>query len=505
MKRSLVFATIIGLSAVLVTPGCVNRAAQAQAKRTEEIIKDKAVLVTTAVATSMPMSETLDITGQIVTSDTASVGAKVAGRLASVNVKDGDSVQAGQVLAVQETSIQNAQLRQALAQLSSAQSQLSQAKSNAAIAPQRTAAAVAAAESQLRSAKSQLDKARKGARTEEIAQAEWNVRSAKANMETAKKELDRVRELYKEGAVPLQRVEQAQNAYEQALAGYNGALEAQRVTQNATRPEDLRAAEEAVRQAEENVRSAKAQKALDVTLNDQVMGAVAAVNAAQAQVDIVRQQIADATIRAPFSGRVSGRPAQPGTVLNPGQTVVNLVGSEGIYFEGEVPEVRLAEVQIGKAVEITVDAFPNRPFTGRVVSINPLGSDIGRMFTVRVQFERNEVGVQPGMFARGVVTVKRVEDAIVLPITALLKQDDKTFVFVVQQVPSDPAKNTEAHDSVKKVEVRTGLTNTEFVQVIGIAEGAKVIVKGVNAVIDGSVIKEDQPKKDTGAATSEGA
>ncbi len=480
MKTSLILAALCAVGVVLVAPGCVNRSAQAQAKRTEEIIKDPAIVVTTAAAATMPMHETLSITGQIVTSETVGVGAKISGRLVSVSVKEGDSVIAGQVIATQETSNQQAQMRQAMAQVASARAQLSQAISNATITPQKSAAAVAGAESQLRAAKAQLDKARKGARDEELTQAEWGVRSAKANLDTAKKELDRVKELYKEGAIPQSRVEQAQNAYEQALAGYNKALEVQRMTQNATRPEDLRAAEEAVRQASENLRNAKAQKELDVVLKDQVESARASVQAAQAQVDLIRQQISDASIRAPFSGRVADKPLQPGTVLNPGQTVVNLVGAQGTYFEGQVPEVRLSEVQLGKEVQISLDAFADRTFTGRVVAINPLGDDIGRVFKVRVQFDINDSNIKPGMFARGEVKVKSVEDAVVVPITSILKVDGKSYVYVV-----------ESDSKAKRVEVTEGISNKELVQVTGISGGTKVIVKGVTAVIDGSLVKED--------------
>lgn len=484
MKRTFIYAGLATLAVVAIAPGCVNREGQAQAKRTEAIIKDEAIVVTTTAATVMTMTETLDITGQIATSDTAAVGAKIQGRIVGVYVRDGDSVAAGQTIAIQETSNQNAQLRQALAQLSAAQSQLSQAQTNAKITPQRSSSAVAAAESQLRSAKAQLAKARKGARDEELVQAEWGVRSAKANMDTAKKELDRVSDLYKEGAVPLQRVEQAQNAYEQALAGYNRALEIQRITQNATRPEDLRAAEEAVRQAEENVRNAKAQKALDSTLVDQVAAARAAVQSAQAQVDLIRQQIADATIRAPFSGKISGTPVQPGTVLNPGQPVASLIGIQGIYFEGEVPEVRLSEVQLGKEVSITLDALSGRTFTGRVVALNPQGSDIGRNFKVRVQFDRNDTMLRPGMFARGKVVVRRVADAVVIPKSAVLSRDGKSYVYLVEG------------DKVKKLEVQTGLEDKEFVQVLGgISGGGKVVVKGVTSVVDGSKIREDEAPK----------
>lgn len=456
--------------------GCVDREAQRLSRETAAIINDPTVPVSVDEARVQSITETFEITGQLVTSEDAMIGAQVAGRLTAVFVKDGDPVSAGQVIATQDTANAEAQYRQALAGLSAAQSQLQQALSNAMLQPARSAAAVAAAESQLRSAKAQLDKARAGARSEEIRQAEAAVRGARAAADNAKRELDRALALFAEGAVSQQRVDGAQAAYDSALSQYEAAVQTLAIARDAVRPEDLRAAEEAVRQAEENLRSARAGKELDILLSQQVDAARAAVRSAQAQVDLARRQIEDARIKAPFAGRISGNPTQPGTVLGPGSPVARIVGGQGIYFLGEIPEGKLGFVTVGQPLQVTIDALGGRTFPARVAAVDPAGQELGRIFRVRISIEQPDPAMKPGMFARGNLVTRQVADAVVVPVGAIRQDGDQSVVFRV------------IDGKAVRTEVELGMSANGLQQVTGIAAGEKVVVRGSQAAFDGATL-----------------
>lgn len=467
------------LAAALVAgiAGCVNREAQGQAKRTKALIEDPTTPVRVMETTATSISDEMEITGQVATSSDVSIGARTSGRLVTVYIRDGDSVAAGQLIAEQETTILRAAVQQAQSQLNAAQSQLQQAISSAKIGPQRSATAVASAQAAVRSARAQLEKAKTGARDEEVKQAEAQVKSAKFNMETARKEMERQRSLFESGAVPRQRLETAENAYQGALSQYETALENLRMRQSWTRPEDIRTAEEQVRQAEEGVRSAQANQRLDVTLDQQVDTARANVRAAEANLDIARKNLSDAQIRSPFSGRVSGNPVQPGTFLAPGSPVARLIGQEGIYFEGEVPESKVAALSPGKPVRVTVDAISGRTWAGTILSISPSGEEVGRIFRVRIRLAGSIDEVKPGMFARGTVTLSTVDGATVVPAAAVLRDGDKSYVFVVEG------------DKAKRIDVRTGLTTNGSVQVINLPIGAKVVTDGQSQLTDGAKVR----------------
>lgn len=484
------------LALALAIGGCVNRDAQKQAKTTEKIVSDPTVTVSAKPIAFQTMVETLEITGQVTTSSDSQVGAKNSGKIVAVYVKDGDPVSVGQTIAVQDTSSLSAQLNQALSgiqaassAMQSANAQLSQAMSNARIQPTRSASAVRQAEAQLRSAKAQLTKVLAGAREEERAQAEWNVRQAKSALDKAQKDLDRYTKLVAEGAVAAAVLEQYRLAYDTAQANYNSAL--QRQLALSTRAEDVEVAREAVRTAEEAVRSAKAQQALDVNLSDQVQAARGQVNAAkaqmqsaQAQVALARQAIADATIKAPFSGKISGNPVQAGTVVGPGTPVARIVGKEGSYFEGEVPESNIDKIGIGSPVSVEVSALGGVKFNGSVQAVSPAGETVGRLFKVRVALSSDTSTLKPGMYATGKVVLRTVPNAATVPTVAIVKRDGKDVVFVLDG------------EKAKLVAVRTGLQTDGVIQVEGLTSGQQVIVAGQNSLDDGSKVKLEKDKKE---------
>lgn len=469
------------LALVMVSSaGCVNRAKQDQAKRTQDIVSDPSIAVELQTAKTQSLTETLQVTGEVTTSQDSQVGAKRSGRIVQVYVKDGQPVSAGQLIASMDTTDLRAQLSQALANLSSARSQLTQAQTSASVAPSRSAAAVKQAEAQLRSAKAQLQKAQAGARQEEREQAEWQVRQAKSNLQTAEKELDRTRNLVEQGAVPRARLDTAQNAYNSALAQYNSALEGQRLIERGTRSEDLSVAQEAVRQAEQALLSAKAQQRLDTNLDEQVQSARAAVQSAQAQVDIANQALADAEIRAPFAGKIAGNPVQAGTVVSPGQPIVRMIGAGGMYFEGEVPENAINQLEIGSPVSVTVSALPNRNFMGQVAAVAAQAESVGRLFKVRVTLETGIETVRPGMFAEGRVQLQTVPNATVVPIASVVTRGGQKVVFTLT--------GTGAQQKAKALPVTTGIQVGDLIQVNGLEPGQQIVVQGQDTLIDGSTV-----------------
>jgi RND family efflux transporter MFP subunit len=498
---------IIALAGVIGLAGCVDRKAQDQAKVTEKIVSDPAVVVTVAQPQVKTLQEKLEVTGSVTSGDDVQVGAKQSGRLISVFFKDGDAVTAGQVLAIQETSSQQAQLRQALAQVSSARSSLAQALQSAVVAPQqrsadvsRAEAGLSAAKAQLASAKASYDKAKNGARNEERKQAQAQIDSAKSNVDKAKKDLDRTRTLVEAGALAASQLDVAANAYQSALSAYQTQLQSFAIIENGTRPEDLRVAQEAVIQAEANLRSAQQQlvnaqatKQLDVVTREQVQGARAQVQSAEAQVQLIQQYISDATITAPITGRVSGKPAQVGAFLAPGTPVARLVGGDGNYFEGEVSESAISKIAPGASVTIRLSALPNRTYAGRIAAINPLGSEIGRLFKVRIQFLGAAPEVRPGMFATGQIVLRNVPGALVVPSTAVVQMDGKAIVYVLSGT-----------NKVRAVPVTIGLREATEFQVTGVSASDQVVVKGQGTIDEKSTIRVDNGEKATDAPKSVG-
>ena len=475
-RNAIIVLALVSLS------GCADRAAQKSAAKTQELVTDTTVSVTVARSGNMDLEENLEVTGSFATSEQSTVGPAVAGRLVAVYVRDGDSVRIGQAIAQQETQDLSSRVRQARSQSDAARSTLQQAQTDALVGPTKSDSNIKAAQARLAQAKARYEKAKNGSRSEERAQAEWSVKRAKSDMDTTKAALDRANRLFAEGAIARVDVETAENRYTNALSAYEGSLQSLSMVQSATRPEDLQAAAEDVKAAEEAIRLAQAEKRLDVVFQQRVNGAKANLNSAMDQVSLAQKALADATIRSPFTGRVSGKPVQAGTFVAPGTPIATIVGGAGTYFEANVPESRVALVVPGAKVEVTIDALKGAVMTGTVIAVNPIASGQGRLYTVRVSVNES-VGARPGMFARGNIRLGEHLNAVVVPAESVVRDGENVYLFLVE------------NNKAKRVQIKLGLQNGNFLEVSGIPTGVPVVVSGQTGLVDGAKVKVEDRKK----------
>jgi HlyD family secretion protein len=485
---------ICSVLAAAALAGCVDRQAQKQAKITEAIVSSPVQAVSVQPVRETTLVQKLEVQGQVTTSEDSQVGAKTSGKIVGVYVNDGDHVHSGQVLANQDSTPLLAQMSQANSQvlaaqaaLAQSQSQLTQAIRNAAINPARSTSSVDSAEAALQSAQENYHKMLAGARPQERLQTQATLNSAKANLDVQKKQLDRITTLVQEGALAGSQLDQQEAAYESALATYQTAEQSVSLVQQGNREEDIAAAKDQVRQAKEALTTAQASKSLDPLYQDQVNAAKAAVQSARAQIEnalsqvvIARQTIADAVIRAPFDGQVSGNPIQVGSIAGPGTPVVRIIGNTGVYFQGNVPSDSISRIQVGQDVSIEIDAL-GKSYPGRVAAISPVGSTVGRLFTVRIAFNGAPSEIRPGMFARGEIEVSSVKNASVIPAIAVVTQGTEHFVFLADE------------NTAKKTDVELGVRQGDVIQVKNLPLGSKVIVQGQDRIANGAKISVQTP------------
>ena len=139
--------------------------------------------------------------------------------------------------------------------------------------------------------------------------------------------------------------------------------------------QQLDAAEAAFSAAAAKLESARRQAA---AAGSQVSASGAAVRsadarlaAAQAAVETARLQLGYTHITAPVSGTVAKRNAEPGALVQVGQTLMSIVPDENVWVTANLKETQLTDVRVGDPAEFTVDAYPGRTFEGRVESVSP--------------------------------------------------------------------------------------------------------------------------------------
>lgn len=471
----------ISLLAIVALTGCGRGRGSAPALEAQA---NEAAAVTVAVDTIRTgnLNETAAVTGDLQSYNDTTVATKLGGRIVEVRVLEGQRVRKGDVIAVQDTTDLKLQIRQAEAAVRTAESNLRQAEIAARTQPDQTDAQIRSAKAALESVRARLRALQTGARPQERQQAEQAVAAARANYELARVNYERAQQLYQQGAIPKQQLDSARAAFESAQAQLRQAEEALSLVREGARQEEIEAAEQAVRQAEEAYRQAMLGKAQDELAVRRVEAARAAFQQALANLALLRQQLTDATIRAPFDGVVAARFVDVGVVAGSGTPVVRIVSLDKLYFEGTLPEVLLREVRVGMPVTVRVDAFPDRAFNAHVEAIYPAVADQARNLRIRVSIDNpSDLPLKTGLFARGEILIRSFKDVPLTPKLALLEKGGTTRVFVVE-------------DGVAKQRIlKVIATNTEYLYAEGVRVGETVVVRGQDLLSDGQPVRVLEP------------
>jgi len=336
----------------------------------------------------------------------SAIAPKVAGKILDVRVREGDSVQAGDVIAILDDAQVRAQEDQARASLRDAEARAQAASDQIAVLQQQvqqsrllTAQAVTDAEGRVRQGEA------------ELAAAEADVAQQRAAYQMAVFNRDAFTRLAQQGAVSEQQRVQAVTAAEQQaaavaaarrrVAAATGALAAARanLANPGIRSAQTAAVEKQIVQQQATIGSATAQ--------------VAQARAALAQAEANRQ---DLVIRAPFGGTVITRAAEPGEVVTAGTSIVTLLDLSQVYLRGFIPEGQIGKVKIGQPAHVYLDSNPNRAVDASVLRIDPQATFTPENTYFRQDRVKQVVGVKlllkgatglakPGMPADGEILV----------------------------------------------------------------------------------------------------
>ncbi len=260
------------------------------------------------------------------------VASKFAGRIAKLNVREGDTVTEGQVLAILEDAQARARVSQARAAVAVLEAQVQAAKTALAVLRKEVPLAIDGSQAGLARARATAD------RTE-------------ATRAQARREAERMRELLSKGFVDRQRSEQAELALAAAAADDTSARNA--VTQADKQLADARLGADRVRAKEAEVAALEAQR-------DQAKAALAEVESV----------LADLTIQAPAAGIVMTRIRDTGEVVSAGSPILDLVDLDKLYLKAYVPEVLIGKLRLDLPARIYTDAFPDQPFAATVKYIS---------------------------------------------------------------------------------------------------------------------------------------
>jgi HlyD family secretion protein len=154
---------------------------------------------------------------------------------------------------------------------------------------------------------------------------------------------------------------------------------------------------------------------------------------AKVALDNARDQLDDTNVRAPINGTIIEKQVERGQVISSptndvggGTVLLKMADLNLVQVRTLVDETDIGKIQAGQRATVTVDAFPNRPFSGRVLKIEPQAQTQQNvtMFPVLVRIENKEGLLRPGMNSEVEIHVGRRDDVLAVPSAALRTQRD---------------------------------------------------------------------------------
>ena len=368
--------------------------------------------VRTATVTRETLPVTIQVNGEVRPERTINISPKTAGIVRELRVKEGDRVERGQILATMDDANLRGQLTQAQGQVAAAQANL-----------QRLQA---------------------GSRPQEIAQAQAQVQEVQAALRQAELNLKRNQALFAQGAISQQDLELSLTDRDQALARLQQAKQVLDLRKSGSRPEEIAQARGQLQQA-------------------------------QGALQVIQSQLNDTILRAPFAGVVTRIYAEPGAFVTPttsGSTVSSATSSSVLALAAtnqvvaKVPESSLPQLRLGQTAKIVADAYPEQPFTGRIVQIavQSVVEQNVNSFEVRLAVEDAQQRLRAGMNTAVTFQVGVLPNALVVPTVAIVRQERRAGVLLAEHPP-------------RFQPIRTGVSVRDKTVVLeGLKEGDKVLL-----------------------------
>ena len=355
--------------------------------------------------------EPLRVSGRIEGYET-DIGAKVAGRIEAVAVREGDQVRKGQAIVQLDDEQIEAQLKGATARLVSTQQQELQARLQINLLETQIQEQALNLEQAQGDAKGRIFQAESSvaASAAQFNQAEAQLQQAKSELKLAQTNRDRFAKLVADGAVTQQQFDQAQTTWETAqstVRSRQASVDSFRKLVDSAQGQLLQAQTTALNPSIRNTQMAGLRTQLAQTRLKLAAAQAEVVNAKAAQQE-TQTKIADLNIISPIDGVVTTRIVEPGVVVTTGKTLLTVINPNTVYLRGYIPEGDIGKVRVGQQAKVFLDSAPDKPLSARISAIDTQASftpeniyfredRVKQVFGVKISLDNPAGFAKPGM------------------------------------------------------------------------------------------------------------
>lgn len=208
------------------------------------------------------------------------------------------------------------------------------------------------------------------------------------------------------------------------------------------------------------------------------------------------EKLLDYKIYAPFDGTFTLNDIEQGNSIKQGDILGNVANYDTMELSIDVDELDISQIAVGQSANVTIDALSettDNPIKGIVAKIAVEGTSSGGVSTypVTIQLEQNG-GLKGSMNANAEILVSRKSDVLYVPVDAVRKKNGKSFVTVVNSADrtddgtnSKVKKQKETEQITERREVKTGISTAYYIEIVsGLKEGEIVAVTSASSDIN---------------------
>jgi HlyD family secretion protein len=339
--------------------------------------------------------------------DDSAVAPKTAGRIVEIRFREGDSVKAGDTIALLDDAQIRSREEQARAAVAVSEARLKSAREQIAVLQEQLQ------QNNLQTEQSKVDASGRVRQAEaDVAAAQADLASQEASYQIAAFDRDAYTKLAKTGAASERQAKQATATAEQQEASVSAARRRLESARGTLTMAQATLSNPGIREFQAStVRRQISQQ------ESEIASAVASATQARYQLAEAQDNRRDLTVTAPFDGTVMTRAAEPGEVVQAGTAIVTLLDMSKVYLRGFVPEGQIGKVKIGQKARIFLDSNPGKPVDAYVERIDPQATFTPENTYFRDDRVKQVVGVKlrltsaigfakPGMPADGEILVE---------------------------------------------------------------------------------------------------
>ena len=285
----------------------------------------------------------------------------------------------------------------------------------------------------------------------------------------------------------------------QTVAQVNAAVASAAVTQAQAALEAARAQAELAEDQFRRQEPLYADSILSAIEFESVRAQRASARAQVAQAEAVlaqsRQQLANTRITAPFTGIVEERFAERGELVAPGTPVVRIVSTEQVKVKAGVPERYAGDIRLGTPVRIVPEAYNIPPLRGEVTFVGRTINPQNRTFSIEIGLPNDAGQLKPEMVVQLEVRREQLDDVLVLPLDAIVRDERGASVLVV-------AEDTTGLVAQRRPAELGASSGGRVVITDGLRAGDRVIATGQSTVSEGDRVRIAEERRSTLALTS---